>query len=254
MQNSMNDISLADSNSPLYLQVEATLKEMIEGRDFSPGEQIPSERELSEQLGVSRMTVRRAIENLTRRGLLERRSTSGTFVRPPRVLRRMGKDVAVGLTQMLQEKGAVAGSVLLKFKYERAPLKVAEKLNLRIGAEVIVIQRQRTVNGQPFCIETSYIPSEIVPGLSKEDMEKPHASLYTIMQERYGVRFALNDETLKISFATQEEADLLELKHGQPIMLLRLIVSDVDGRPVEYLKSVNHPTRVIFHSVSTPNM
>ena len=100
---------------------------------------------------------------------------------------------------------------------------MAEKLNLRIGAEVVVIQRLRTVNDQPFCIETSYIPCEIVPGLSKEDLEKPHASLYTIMQERYGVRFALNDETLKISFATQEEADLLELKHGQPIMLLRLI-------------------------------
>src|SRR5512136_2286617 len=77
---------------PLYLQVEATLKEMIEDTVFSLGDQIPSERELSEQLGVSRMTVRRAIQNLIDHGLLERRSTNGTYVRQPQVLRGMGKE------------------------------------------------------------------------------------------------------------------------------------------------------------------
>lgn len=89
---------------------------MIEGLVYSPGERIPSERELAEQLGVSRMTVRRAIENLIQRGLLERRSTSGTFVRQPQVYRRVGEDVAMGLTQMLREEGAVAGSKLLGFE------------------------------------------------------------------------------------------------------------------------------------------
>ncbi len=251
----MNPIShsRADSNSPLYLQVEATLKEMIDGWSFSPGEQIPSERELSEQLGVSRMTVRRAIENLIRQGLLERRSTSGTYVRPPQVLRRVGKDVAVGLTQMLQEEGTVAGSVLLSFKGELAPLKIAEKLHIRIGAPVVVVRRLRTVNGEPFCVETSYIPKEIVPNLSASDLTSSDASLYRIMQQRYNVQFKLTDEILKISFATQEEAELLGLKHGAPIHLLRSVVSDENDRPVEYLKSVNHPDRVAFHSISTPN-
>lgn len=243
-----------DSQSPLYLQVEATLKEMIEGRDFSPGDQIPSERELSEQMGVSRMTVRRAVENLIDRGLLERRSTSGTFVRMPRVLRRMGKDVAVGLTQMLQEKGARAGSLLLGFDVERAPLKIAEKLQLRLGAGVYVIRRLRTSNDEPFCVETSYIPVDIAPGIARAELDVPEASLYRIMQERHGIRFARNDETLKLSFATQEEADLLGLNHGDPVMLLRTVVFDDNDRPVEYLKSVNHPNRVIFHSVSVPSL
>ena len=136
---------------------------------------------------------------------------------------------------MLQDKGAIAGSRLISFNIERTPLKIAEQLNLRIGAEVISIQRLRTVNGEPFCVETSYIPREIAPGLSQGELENPNASLYRIMQEQYGVRFARNDETLKISFATKEEADLLGLQHGDPVMLLRLVVSDVDGRPVEYL-------------------
>jgi GntR family transcriptional regulator len=245
--------SRADSNSPLYLQVEATLKEMIEGWSFSPGEQIPSERELSEQLGVSRMTVRRAIENLISHGLLERRSTSGTYVRPPQVLRHVGEDMAVGLTQMLREEGAVAGSVLLSFKIELAPLKIAEKLRMRVGAPVVVVRRLRTVNEEPFCVETSYLPKEIVPNLTAEDLVSSEASLYRLMQHRYGVRFKLTDEILKISFATQEEAGLLGLKHGAPILLLRSVVSDANDRPVEYLKSVNHPDRVAFHSISTPN-
>lgn len=235
---------------PLYLQVEATLKESIEGAAYSPGEQIPSERDLAQELGVSRMTVRRAIENLIRRGLLERRSTNGTYVRQPQVLRRVGEDAALGLTQMLRQEGAVPGSVLLAFEELRAPLKIAEKLDLRLGSPVVMIRRLRTANGLPFCVETSYLPRELVPDLKAVDLEGS-ASLYGLMQARYGVRFAKNDETLKITFATLEEAQLLGLNEGDSVMLLRSVVMDEDGRPVEYLKSVNHPERVMFHSKST---
>jgi GntR family transcriptional regulator len=238
-------------NAALYLQVEATLKEMIEGLSYSPGDQIPSERELSEQLGVSRMTVRRAIENLIRRGLLERRSTSGTFVRQPQVYRRVGKDVAVGITQLLREEGAVAGSKLLCFETLLAPLKIAEKLKLRLGVPVVMIRRLRTANGKPFCVETSYLSAEIVPGLSAEDLMGESASLYRILAERYGIRLSQNYETLDLSYATHEEAQLLELKEGDPVLLLRSVVMDELDRPVEYLKSVNHPKRVVFHSRST---
>jgi GntR family transcriptional regulator len=235
----------------LYQQVEATLKEMIEGLVYSPGDQIPSERELADQLGVSRMTVRRAVENLVRRGLLERRSTSGTYVRRPQVYRRVGKDIAVGITQLLQEEGAQAGSKLLSFETILAPLKIAEKLHIRLGVPVIVIRRLRTANGQPFCVETSYLPAELLPGLSADDLIDPHASLYRILFERYGIRLVKNNETLKLSYATHDEATLLGLKVGDPVLLLRSVVLDPNDRPVEYLVSVNHPERVIFQAVST---
>ncbi|MFZ5822285.1 MAG: GntR family transcriptional regulator [Chloroflexota bacterium] len=238
-------------NAPLYLQVEATLKEMIEESVYATGEQIPSERVLSEQLGVSRMTVRKAIENLMRYGLLERRSTNGTFVRQPKVMRRVGKDVAVGLTQLLTEEGSKAGSKLLKFEEILAPLKVAEKLNLHVGEHVVMIQRLRTSNGLSFCVETSYIPRELVPDLTAGDLERPSASLYSIMLNRYQIKLSHNSETLKLSYATSEEANLLCLKEGDPVLLLRSVVMDESDRRVEYLKSVNHPGLVMFSSMST---
>lgn len=238
-------------NAPLYLQVEATLKEMIEGSVYAAGEQIPSERELSEQLGVSRMTVRKAVENLTRHGLLERRSTTGTFVRQPKVYRRVGKDVAVGLTQQLAEEGSQAGSRLLKFEEILAPLKVAEKLNLHVGEHVVMIERLRTTNGQPFCVETSYIPRDLVPDLTAEDLKQPSASLYSFMLNRYHIKLSKNDETLKLSYATSEEARLLSLKEGDPVLLMRSVVMDENDRRVEYVKSVNHPGLVMFSSMST---
>jgi GntR family transcriptional regulator len=235
---------------PLYLQVEATLKEMIEDTVFSLGDQIPSERELSEQLGVSRMTVRRAIQNLTDHGLLERRSTNGTYVRQPQVLRGMGKEKAMGLTQLLQQEGVVAGSKLLSFEVTRAPLKVAEKLKIRLGAQIVVLRRLRLANGEPFCVETSYIPYDLVPGLSADDFSTPKSSLYVIMQDRYNIKLDKNDETLKISFATLDEAEQLEIQEGDPVILLRSVVMDDNNRCVEYLKSVNHPLRVVFHSIA----
>lgn len=241
---------LTGSPRPLYLQVEATLKEMIEGVVYSPGDQIPSERELSEQLGVSRMTIRRAIENLIHRGLLERRSTNGTYVRKPQVLRRVGKDFALGLTALLQMEGAVPGSRLISFTSVMAPRKIAEKLQLRLGAPVIVIRRLRLANDVPFCIETSYLPAEKLPGLVAEDFTQ-NTSLYQLLRERYGIEMAKNDETLKLSFATPEEAELLGLKVNAPVLLLRCVVSDQSEVRMEYLVSVNHPERVIFHSMTS---
>jgi len=194
------------------------------------------------------MTVRQAIENLTDRGLLERRSTRGTFVRQPQVLRNMGQEKTMGLTQMLRQDGVIPSSKLLSFELIMAPLKIAEKLNLRLGTTVAVLQRLRMVEGQPFCVETSYLPYDIVPGLAAGDFLLVDASLYAIMQDRYDIKLVKNDQTLKISFATYEEAELLGLQKGDPVMLLRSVVMDDNSRHVEYLKSVNHPDKVIFHS------
>ena len=248
----MSDKRLQVSSKPLYLQVEATIKEMIDGVLYSPGDQFPSERELSETLGVSRMTVRRAVDNMTKRGLLERRSTNGTFVARPQVLRRVDKDFVQGLTQLLHNEGVDPGSKLLSFQIVPAPLKIAQKLDLRLGASVIAVRRLRSADGLPFCIETSYLPAELLPGLSAEDFAN-NASFYDILRERYGVNMVKNDETLKLSYATPDEASNLNLDPGDPVLLLRSIVLDQNDRRMEYVVSVNHPERVVFHSMSSLN-
>ena len=251
MTTGINNTTLDENKyTPLYLQVETTLKEMIEGTAYSPGDRIASERELSEMLGVSRMTVRRAIENLVKRGLLERRSTSGTYVKEPQVMRRVGKEFAQGLTQMLHTTGAQPGSRLLLFEIKPAPLKISERLKIHIGESVVVLRRLRLANDVPFCIETSYLPYKLVPGLCADDFALENTSLYSILRNRYEIEVSKNNETIKMSYATPEEAENLGLNLNSPVILLRAVVSDDNNLPIEYLVSVNHPDRVVFHSMT----
>jgi GntR family transcriptional regulator len=232
---------------PLYLQVQATLKEMIEDVEFGPGDQIPSERELSQQLGVSRMTVRRAIENLIGLGLLERRSTNGTYVREPKIARNVGTDLVQSFSQQLLQRGAEPGSQLISFEIIRAPRKVADYLNLRLGKQVYVIRRLRLANNLPICIETSYLPEDLIPDLRKDDLEG-EKSLYELLRDRYHLAVFTSDDIISFSQAMEEEAEFLDLQTGDPVLFMRSVVYDTEERPVEYLKSINHPQRVVFRT------
>lgn len=235
------------SSAPLYLQVQEMLQEMIGGTEFSPGDKIPSERELSEQLDVSRMTVRRAIDNLVRMGLLERDSTSGTRVSLPKVGRLLDDRRSVGISQLLMAEGAQPGNKLLQFEIIRAPQKIAERLDLRLGSRVVVIRRLRLINETPFCLETSYLPAERVPGLAAQDL-MANQSLYQLLRERYSIEHGSSDREIGLSYATINEAEALQLQLYDPVLLSRSLVFDQDGKPFEYVKSVNHPKFVVFRS------
>ncbi|MCC6312434.1 MAG: GntR family transcriptional regulator [Thermomicrobiales bacterium] len=221
---------------------------MVEGSDYEPGDRIPSERELADRLGVSRVTVRRAIEDLTRLGLLERRSTSGTYVRNPSFLRDVGGP-AQGLSQRLRAAGEPS-SRLISFQTTSASRKIAQRLGLSLGAPVVLSRRLRLVNGQPVSLESSYLPQMRVPGLAAADLLE--GSLYQILRERYGIAIGPSDDILNLSWAAPDEAELLGLPADSPVLLLRSTVADAAGQPIEYLVSVNHPERVAFHVVGDP--
>ncbi|MBB6099202.1 GntR family transcriptional regulator [Deinobacterium chartae] len=232
-------------NVPRYLQVQQMLQDMIEGTEYAPGDKIPSERELAEQLGVSRMTVRRAMDNLVRMGLLERDSTAGTRVSAPQVDRLLGDPQLHSITQMVAAAGGQAGGRLLDFQFAPAPSKVSARLEVPLGSPVAVIRRLRLVNDLPFCLETSYLPAARVAGLAAEDLAG-NASLYRVLEERFGIRAGVGESVISVSHATSFEAGALGLLEGDPVLLYRTVVRDEADRPFEYLKSVNHPQRVVF--------
>lgn len=242
---------------PLYQQVEHTLKEMIDGIEFEPGDQIPSERELAEELHISRMTIRRAIESLIRQGKLERRSTSGTFVSEPNVIRQLTPGFVQSLSRQIQEKGGRAGSKLLMFEITRAPIKVAEYLNVRLGSQVFLVKRLRLTNKLPFCIETSYLPAGLFIGMTAEDITG-HDSLYDYFHQTFNIIPNRSEDQLKIAYATEEEATLLGLQLGGPVFYFRSIVFTDSGSPFEFVKSINHPDKVVFTSstslTTNPNL
>jgi len=235
------------AGKPVYVAIQDYILGLISGPDFAPGVRVPSERALAEQLGANRMTVRKAIDRLVDRGALERNGTSGTRIPLPQVARPTDVGHSLGITRIIQKAGGAPGNKLLHFGQTPAPESVAARLKLAAGAETLMFRRLWTINDAPFCIETSYLPAERFPDLVAEDLVSGQ-SLYALLQSRYGVAAAVAEREISVGVCTDLEARLLLLKPAASALALRLIASDADGRPVEYMKSINHPQLVMFRT------
>lgn len=234
-----------DDPQPAHLRVQDAILRMVEGPDYAPGDKIPSERVLSDDLGVSRMTVRRAVENLVHAGVLERRSTSGTHIATPSVERPLDLPQAMSISRMVQIRGGKPGSRLLFFEQSTASRAVAEHLRISVGSPLIVIRRLRTINDLPFCVETSHLPANRVPGLAAADLTGD-VSLFALLEEKFGIRVGERSGVISVAPITTHDAALLGVQPGINVLVYRIDVNDDRGRPVEHMVSVNHPQRVTF--------
>src|SRR5450830_438793 len=226
-------------------QAVQALLEMLERPEFGPTERIPAERDLAEHLGISRMTLRKALQTLIDRGVLERRGNRGTFVTAPGVERPLNTVARKGIAEVVEQAGARSGSKLLYFEQTQASVRVAKLLKIREGDVLLTIRRLRTVDQKPFCIETSYIPAARVPELVAGDLIEG-ASLYALLLARYQIEIDSDEGTLSIATMNDQEARLLEVEPGTPALVYRGVIFDTQGQPVEYLVSINHPQRVVF--------
>jgi GntR family transcriptional regulator len=206
---------------------------------------VPSERLLAETLGANRMTVRKAIDGLVAQGLLERNSTSGTRIPLPRVTRPADPRTSLGITRIIQRSGGTPGNKLLHFQEQPAGGRVAERLGVAEGTPIIVFRRLWTVDETPFCIETSHLPAQRVPGLAAEDLTAGQ-SLNALLRNRYSITTVSGERVIGVATCTEMESRLLRLPAHAPCLLLRLIVADQSGVPVEWTTSVNHPHLVVF--------
>ncbi len=231
--------------APAYKQIQAYLQDLLSSQDYGPGDRIPSERVLAEQLGRNRMTVRKAIDGLVSAGLLERNSTSGTRIPVPRVTRPIDTFASQGFRTIIQAGGGTAGNKLLHFELARASAKVANRLKLEEGADIVISRRLWTANDTPVCIETSHLPLSLVPDLAAEDL-MAGGSLYSLLHNRYGIGSMRAEREIGVALCTEMEARLLDLPMGTACLSLQLQVHDDQGRPIEYMRSVNHPKLVVF--------
>lgn len=236
---------------PIYVEVQDYLLDLIGGPDYGPGDRIPSERTLAEALGINRMTVRKAIDRLVERNVLERNGTSGTRIPLVQVSRPIDAPASLGITRIIRNAGGEPGSKLLHFGEEGASESIAQRLEVPPGSALIMARRLRSVNDEAFCIETSYLPAGSVPGLSAEDLTSGQ-SLYELLRQRYGIEISIRDREISVGTATEREAQLLALAPGSPTLVLRIVARDGEGRPVEYMRSVNHPHHVVFRSSAPP--
>lgn len=238
--------------TPVHLAIRQYILDLIATPDYAPGDRVPSERALAEQLGANRMTVRKAIEGLVAAGILERDSTSGTRIAMPRVTRPAGTRTGQGVGRVVADGGGVPGHKLLHFELGHASPRVAERLRVAPGTELVVFRRLWTVNDAPFCIETSHVPATLVPGLAVEDLiAEQTQSFYALLRGRYGIQAARAERVISAGPVQAMEARLLDLKPGASALLLDLLIHDQHERPVEYVRSVNHPQLVVFKTAST---
>ena len=216
--------------TPLYIQIAESLLERVMAGELAPEEQLPSERELSQSLNVSRMTVRAALRVLDNKGLLVRRPGDGTYIAKPKIERQAAK--LVPFTNSMRSRGYQASAELIVFERRLAELSVAGKLKVSVSAPVYYFQRIRFINQEPMLLETCTMPVYRFPNLEKFDLEK--RSVYEILETEYGIAPHHSEQSLEAVSAIEYEAELLNIESGTPLMLERRLAFDKDGLPLEY--------------------
>lgn len=200
--------------------------------DLDVGDALPSERRLAEELGVSRPTLRQAIDGLVAEGLLDRRHGSGTYVARPRIAVSL---TMTSFTEDMIRRGMKPGGRVLSFRTETAGARIGRRLALSPVEEVFTIRRLRLADEAPMAIETLYLPRALMPDLRRSDLEG--RSFYDLLRGN-GVVIASGTETIEPTVTTAEEAAELGVPVHMPAFLFERITRDAGGRPLEYVRSL----------------
>jgi GntR family transcriptional regulator len=221
------------SKIPLYHQLKDWIIEQIEGGELDPGSQIPSENALCSALGMSRTTVREALNQLVAEGWLYRIRGVGTFVRDCQVAPSMVQRLA-SFAEDMQEQHIPYTSELLSRSVILAPLPIAACLEIAPGAEVVHLERLGSTEGEPLVLADTYIPRELCLDIMARDLTD--RSLYDLLEEVYDLVVVKARRTLQPAVATPYEAGRLHISPGEPIHLMKSISYLASGRPVEHSK------------------
>lgn len=243
---SRKELFRIDSGSklPLYDQIERNLRDLIINGQLQPGQMVPPEWDLSELYGVSRLTVRRALEDLVRQNWLERKHGVGTFVRQPTIASIA--DSKLSFTEQMRAIGRKPSSRLIEQRVVAATAKIARAIHMGEGEPIFEITRVRLADEVPILLETSCVSNEQFSGLA-DRLWSMNDSLYKILSEDYGVSIIGMDHTLKPVLLTETEARYLQAKAGTPALLSEIVGFTRDGTPVEYSWSFSNGDKSEFY-------
>src|SRR6266699_3592826 len=221
-------------NSPLprYFQLKEIMRERIRSGEWKPGELIPSERELSEKYGISRMTARQAITELVNEGLFYREQGKGTFVSQRKITQQLIH--LTGFTEDIRARGQRPGTKVLSATMCPADETTAEKLRINPGTLIFRLQRLPLADDEPLAIELSQITFKDCERLLEEDLEQN--SLYRLLETKYGIPLMEADQELEAGLTGSEEAQLLKISLGRPVLFTRRITYTERNQPIECAK------------------
>jgi GntR family transcriptional regulator len=218
---------------PKYYQLASIVRRKIEGGDWPPRTSIPSERQLEIQYNVSRTTIRQAIDYLERQGFIYREHGRGTFVSPQKL--QKGAQELTSFSEDLLRRGIKPGQKIENIEFLIPPPNILQRLELPPGSKVLCVQRIRLGDDIPIGLQTSYLALAENQPISREELEQA-GSLYRILQEKFNILPTEADETLEVTLATPEEAALLQIKPGAPLLLNERLMYNQNRHPVEFVK------------------
>jgi GntR family transcriptional regulator len=196
------------------------------------GTAIPSERQLSSDLGVSRLTLRAALDDLAREGYLVRRRGSGTYVQHPKISQEL---TITSFSDDMRRRGMVPGSRTLSMSTILAGARLGRFLNVSPSEQIVVVKRLRLADGETMAIETLHIPEALVPGLTPKALT---GSFYELLRDRYGVAIVEGTQAIEPTVTNEEESEALGVPLHSPAFLFERTSRDDAGRTVEFVQSV----------------
>jgi len=220
-----------DLHKPLYVQIQEYIAEKILRGEHDPESRIPSERELSQELGVSRMTVRRSLTELVNEGLLERRHGAGTFVAKPKVTYAAAE--LLDYAAAIRSRGLFVARQLLEFSEVPASRRLAEWLQVEIGHPLYHVILLYTANRVPVVLERTFLSCERCPDLQEYDLEK--TSICDLLREGLEMQLSCADQVIEAVVASGPTALQLRVEEGFPLLMITRTVRRLDGDlPVQF--------------------
>lgn len=230
------------SPTPLHHQIKVAVLQGIEQGWLRPGSQLPRERRLAEALGVSLAPVRQAMVDLTKEGYVDRTRGKGTFVRERKLVEKI--QILGSFHDSMRQQGLDPRVTVLASEVEAAPDHVADALKLRGRREAWCLRRLAVLDDVPVALLAAWLPARYLQGMAGLDLGE--GSLYDALAAVHGIEMTSADNLVEVGRAGLEDADLLALTPGSPLLEVVGVTRDQQGRPVEYSRVLYRPEHFRF--------
>ena len=214
---------------PAYQRIQSEIRKVIAAGELRPGDLVTSERELAKVHDVSLMTARHALASLEREGVVERRRGVGTFVATPKI--HFNK--LMSYTEQMGSRSLRASSKILFAKIINDEEEATARLSLSPKSGVLKLVRLRRAAGEPFALETCYLPATQFSDLLTAPLQRE--SLFATLERNYEVELGYSDEEVDATAADRRTAELLSVSKGEPLLRIRQVIYSTKGSIILYV-------------------